>query len=87
LVKLSHSGVWGENWKSSPSNNDQVEHSGLREASSIIINIKRDVQGKCVSLIGFPFISLKVFVGRPGYRIDSRTIKRGFWLGNLITSD
>jgi hypothetical protein len=30
-----------------------------------------------LSLLGFPFTGLNVFVGRPGYRIDSRTIKRG----------
>src|SRR4051794_15908750 len=39
-----------------------------------------------MSLLGFPFTSLKVVVGRPGYRIDSHTIKRGFWLASLITS-
>jgi hypothetical protein len=44
------------------------------------------VQGKGLSLLGFPFTGLKVFVVRPGYRIDSDTIKRGFWSGNLITS-
>ena len=29
-------------------------------------------------LIGFPFTGLKVVDGRPDYRIDSGTIKRGF---------
>jgi hypothetical protein len=47
---------------------------------------KRDAQGKGVSFLGFYFTDLKVFVGRPSYKIDSRTIKRGFRLGNLITS-
>ena len=39
-----------------------------------------------MALLGFPFTGLKVVVGRPGYRINSRTIKRGSRLGNLITS-
>jgi hypothetical protein len=39
-----------------------------------------------MSLLGFSFIGLKVIVTRPGYRIDRRTIKRGFRLVNLITS-
>ena len=39
-----------------------------------------------MTLLGFPFTGLKVVVGRPGYRVDSRTIKRGSRLGNLITS-
>ena len=76
----------GENYESSRSNNDQVKHSGLNEASSVVIKIKRDAQGKGMALLGFPLTGLKVVVGRPGYRIDSRTIKRGFRLGNLITS-
>jgi hypothetical protein len=41
---------------------------------------------KGMALIGFLFTSLKVVVERPSYRIDSRTIKRGFWSSNLITS-
>jgi hypothetical protein len=52
----------------------------------VVIKIKRDAQGKGLSLLGFSFTGHKVFVGRPGYRIDSRTIKRGFRSGNLITS-
>jgi hypothetical protein len=86
LTKQSHNGLWGSKLKSSRSNNDQVKHSGLTRAWSIIIKINRNDQGKGMSLRGFPFTGLKVFVGRPGYRIDSRTIKRGFQLGNLITS-
>ena len=39
-----------------------------------------------MALLGFPFTGLMVVVGRPGYMIDSRTIKRGFRLGNLIAS-
>ena len=35
------------------------------------------VQGKGLPLIGFLFTGLMVVVGRPGYRIDSRTIKGG----------
>jgi hypothetical protein len=58
--------------------NDQVKHSDLREAWSIVIKIKRDAQGKVLSFLGFPSTGLKVFIGRPGYRIDSRTIKRAF---------
>ena len=76
----------GANYESSWSNNDQVKHSGLNEAWSVVIKIKRDAQGKGMALLGFPFTGLKVVVGRPGYRIDSRTIKRGFRLGNLIAS-
>jgi hypothetical protein len=81
LTKLSHNGLWGSKLKSSRSNNDRVKHSGLMRAWSIIIKIKWDAQIKGMSLLGFPFTGLKVFVGRPGYRIDSRTIKRGFRLG------
>jgi len=76
----------GANYRSSPSKIDQVEHSGLKEAWSVVIKIKRDAQGKGIALLGFSFTGLMVVVGRPGYRIDSRTIKRGFRLGNLITS-
>ena len=76
----------GANYVSSQSNNDQVRHSGLNGAWSIIIKTKRDAQGKGMALLGFPFTGLKMVVGRPGYKIDSRTIKRGFRLGNLITS-
>jgi hypothetical protein len=68
----------GANYMSSRSNNDQVRHSGLKEAWSIDIKIKRDAQGKGMALLGFSFTGLKVFVERPGYRIDSRTIKRAF---------
>ena len=85
-MKQSHSGVWGIKLYVFVEQIDQVMHSGLNEAWGIIINIKRDVQGKGTALLGFPFTGLKVIVGRPGYRIDSRTIKRGFRLGNLITS-
>jgi hypothetical protein len=76
----------GAYWKSSRSNNDQVKHFGLKEARSIDIKIKQDAQGKGMALLGFSFTGLKVFVERPGYRIDSRTIKRGFRSDNLITS-
>jgi hypothetical protein len=76
----------GEQIKVFTSNNDQVKHSGLTGALSIIIKIKRDAEGKGMSLLGFPFTGLKEFIGRPGYRIDSHTIKRGFRLGTLITS-
>ena len=85
-MELSHHGVWGSICESSRSNNDQVWHSGLSGAWRVIIKIKRDAQGKGMALLGFPFTGLKVVDGRPDYRIDSRTIKRGFQLGNLITS-
>ena len=85
-MELSHHGVWGSICESSRSNNDQVRHSGLSGALRVIIKIKRDAQGKGMALLGFPFTGHKVDVGRPDYRIDSRTIKRGFRLGNLITS-
>ena len=85
-MELSHHGVWGSICESSRSNNDLVRHSGLSGAWRVIIKIKRDAQGKGMPLLGFPFTGLKVVVGRPDYRIDSRTIKRGFRLGNLITS-
>ena len=85
-MELSHHSVWGSICKSSRSNDDQVRHSGLCRAWRVIIKIKRDAQGKGMTLIGFSFTGLKVVVGRPDYRIDSRTIKRGFRLGNLITS-
>ena len=86
LMKLSHSGVWGSKLWVFTKQHDQVKHSDLIEAWSVVIKIKRDAQGKGMALLGFPFTGLKVFVERPGYRIDSRTIKRGFRLGNLITS-
>ena len=41
------------------------------------------MQDKGITLLDFPFNGLKVFVGRPGYRIDSRTIKRGFRVSSL----
>ena len=85
-MELSHHSVWGSICESSRSNNDQVRNSGLSGAWRAIIEIKRDAQGKGMALLGFPFTGLKVVVGRPDYRIDSRTIKRGFRLGNLITS-
>ena len=85
-MELSHHGVWGSICESSRSNNDQVRHFGLSGAWRVIIKIKRDAQGKGMALLGFPFTGLKVDVGRPDYRIDSRTIKRGFRLSNLITS-
>jgi hypothetical protein len=73
----------GANYESSRSNDDQVKHSGLSEVC------RQDQVGcarKRYGLVSFPFTGLKVVVGRPGYRIDSHTIKRGFRLGNLITS-
>jgi hypothetical protein len=85
-MELFHHDVWGSICESSRSNDDQVRHSGLSGAWRAIIKIKRDAQGKGMTLIGFSFTGLKVVVGRPDYRIDSRTIKRGFRLGNLITS-
>ena len=54
------------------------------EASSSRSSGMRKAKG--MALLGFPFTGLKVVVGRPDYRIHSRTIKRGFRLGNLITS-
>ena len=43
------------------------------------------VQGKGFPLIGFLFYGLMVVVGRPGYRIDCRTIKGGgSQVSNLI---
>ena len=45
------------------------------------MEIKRDAQGKGMALLGFSFTGLKVVVERPGYRIDSRTIKRGLSVG------
>jgi hypothetical protein len=86
LKKLSHNGLWGSKLKSSQSNNDQVKHSGLTGAWSNVVKIKRDGQGQGMFLLCFPITGLKVFVGRPGYRIDSRTVKKGFRLDNLITS-
>jgi hypothetical protein len=79
-------GYGGANYMSSWSNNDQVRRSSLKEAWSIDIKIKRDAQGKGMALLGYSFIGLMVFVERPGYRIDSRTINMGFRSGNLITS-
>ena len=37
-------------------------------------------------LIGFLFYRSHSVVGRPGYRIDNRTIKRGSRVSNLIAS-
>jgi hypothetical protein len=84
--KISHSGVWGRNHEFWQSNNDQVRHSDLNGAWSIVIKIKRDTQGKGMALLDFNFTGLKVVVGRSGYRIDGCTMKRGFCLGNLIAS-
>jgi hypothetical protein len=65
--------------------NDQVKHSILIEAWSVIIKFKRE-QHKGIDLLGSPFTGLEVVVGKLGYRSDSRTIKRGFRLSNLIAS-
>ena len=85
LMKLSHNGVWGsKSWVfTKHQSSDALRLDGTW---SIVIKIKRVAQGKGMALLGFPFTDLKVIVGRPGYRIDRRTIKRGFRLGNLITS-
>jgi hypothetical protein len=79
-------GYGGAIYMSSRSNNDQVRHSGLKEARNININIKWYAQGNGMALLGFYFTGLKVFVERPGYRMGSCTIKRGFRSGNIITS-
>jgi hypothetical protein len=41
---------------------------------------------KRYAVLRFPFSGLKVVVGIRGYTIDIHTIKRNFYLGNLITS-
>ena len=47
----------------------------------------RHAQGKGLPLIGFFYCSgLMVVVGRPGYRIDCRTIKGGLSMSSLIVS-
>jgi hypothetical protein len=43
-------------------------------------------QGKGITLIGFYLTGLMVLVGRPGYRIDSRTVKGGSRVSSLIVS-
>jgi hypothetical protein len=86
LVKLSHSGVWGRKLEVFTKQQWSSDAFRLDGSMKHLIKVKRDAQGKGLSLLGFPFTGLKVFVGRPSYRIDSRTMKRGFRLGNLITS-
>ena len=73
----------GANHDSSRSNDDQVKLFGL---SKVCHQDQAGCARQRYALLGFPFTGLKVVVGRPGYRIDSHTIKRGFRLGNLITS-
>ena len=57
----------------------------LERVKNIFIKLKWNAQGKGMILIDFPFYRPHAF-GRPGYRIDSRTIKRGSQVSNLIAS-
>jgi hypothetical protein len=87
--------------KTSPSKLNQERWSNLRRSRSslstssgmlkekikiVIIHLKWNAQGKGMIVLGFLFTGLMVLVVRPGYRIGSRTIKRGSWVSNLIVS-
>src|SRR5664279_6177033 len=65
---------------------NQERLSNLRRSRSSSSSSSWNVQGKGMILIGFLFYRSRGGVGRPGYWIDNRTIKRGSRMSNLIVS-
>ena len=89
-ASLSHNGVWGSNLQvfikrglCQQARSRKVFQ--LERVKIVFIELKWNAQGKGMILIGFLFYRSHAF-GRPGYRIDSRTIKRGSQVSNLIES-
>jgi hypothetical protein len=85
-VSLSHSGVWGSDLQDFTNQVKSRKAFCLEVDKIIIIKIKCNTQGKGMILIGFFLTGLMVLVVRPGYRIGSRTIKRGSRLSNFVVS-
>jgi hypothetical protein len=84
---LSHSRVWGSNPQDFTEQAQSRKVVQLEKIKLVIILLKWNAQGKGMILIGFlSYRSLMVSVVRPGYRISSRTIKRGSRVSNLIVS-
>jgi hypothetical protein len=79
--------VYGRaNCESSPSKNDQVKHSAWGKHKTSSSRSSGMHKANVLSWWVFLLTGIKVFVERPGYRIDSRTIKRSFKFSSLITS-
>ena len=75
--------------KTSPSKSKHAQSRKvfqLEEDKSVIIQLKWNAQGKGMILIGFLFYRSHGVIGRPGYRVDNRTIKRGSQVSNLTVS-
>src|SRR5664279_4197258 len=65
---------------------NQERLSNLRRSRSSSSSSSWNAQGKGMILIGFLFYRSRGGVGRPGYKIDNITIKRGSRMSNLIVS-
>jgi hypothetical protein len=83
---LSYSRVWGKFGRlhQEQAQPRKVFHIELDKIT--IINLNWNAQGKGFFLIGFLFYWSHILVGRPGYRIVCRPIKRGSRVSNLIVS-
>src|SRR4051812_13199855 len=58
----------------------------IEKGKIVYIKLKWNAQGKGLILIGFPFCRSHVVSWETGFRIDSRTIKRGSRVSNSIIS-
>ena len=82
---LSHISVWGSNmWvfteRSTIKKVDPLESRSRSSSSSglaVECKLIKNAQGKGMILIGFLIYRSRGVVGRPGFRIGNRTIKRG----------
>jgi hypothetical protein len=83
-MSLTHSGVWGNNSQDFSKQAQSRKAFHLEVDKSIIIKLMRNAQGEGMILYGFFVTGLMVLVVRPGYRISSRTTKRGSQVSNLI---
>ena len=82
---LSHSAVWGSNSQNFTKQVQSRKVFHLEEVKTIIIELKWNAQGKDLFLIGFLLYQSHV-VWETGFRIDSRTIKRGSQVSNFTVS-
>lgn len=85
-TRLSHSGVWGRNLQVFTKQMESRKLLHLEAGMIVLIEVKWSAQVKGITLIGFLFCRSQGVVGRPGYRFDSRTIKRGSRVSNLSAS-